>query len=201
MASATAKQKAGKQKATEEITLQDIGLGQYLFGLTLLLCLAGLAYCALALFWAKFSRAEVFFAECAREMLATSNFVTPLYHGQPFFDKPILVYWLIISMFKQFGLTHFAARLPSIVAALSTVLITAMAGSSLYGRRAGLISAAMLATSFMFLSFASLCMSDMLLVLFDLLTLVLLYLGIQSESEKGRTSFWALAAFSLGLAF
>src|ERR1700683_2914499 len=88
----------------------DISLFGFISGLILILCLAALAYSSVAFFWGKFSRAEVFFAECAREMIQAGNFITPLYHHQAFFDKPIFVYWLIIAMFKQFGLNHFAAR-------------------------------------------------------------------------------------------
>ena len=177
----------------------DAGLGRYCVGMAVTLCLAALVYCSLAVFWPKFSRAEVFFAECAREMIDGQNFVTPLYHGQPFFDKPILVYWLIIGMFKTFGLSHFGARVPSIISALATVLLTGVAGAALFGRRAGLVAASSLATSFMFLSFASLCMSDMLLVFFDSLSLSLVYLGIQNN--KTRDFYWLLAAASMGVAF
>src|SRR3990167_6238690 len=97
----------------------------FLVSLLLILCLAASLYVVLAANWLKFSRAEVFFAECAREMLAKSNFVTPLYHGQPFFDKPILMYWLILSTFKTLGVSHLVARLPSILAALGTITATA----------------------------------------------------------------------------
>jgi 4-amino-4-deoxy-L-arabinose transferase-like glycosyltransferase len=176
-----------------------MGRGWFFVCLFLTLCLAGLTYCSLAVYWPKFSRAEVFFAECAREMLVTQNFVTPLYHKQPFFDKPILVYWLIIAMFKVFGITHLAARVPSIVAALGTIAVTCGAGAALFSRRAGIFAGSMLATSFLFLSFAALCMSDMLLVFFDTLTLTLMYLGMRSE--KRRDLLWVLSALSMGLAF
>ncbi len=156
-------------------------------------------YLVLATFSAKFSRAEVFFAECSREMLEVHNYVTPLYHMQPFFDKPILVYWLIIGMFKIFGISHWAARLPSIVAACVSVAVTGLATANLFGRRSGAMAAAMLASSFMFFSFAALCMSDMLLLLFDLLTLVAAYAGIKHE-DKRLLYFW-LSALSMGLGF
>jgi 4-amino-4-deoxy-L-arabinose transferase-like glycosyltransferase len=93
-----------------------------------LLCivaLAGAMYATFAVSWVKFSRAEVFFSECAREMIAQNNLVTPLYHNQPFFDKPIWAYWLIISMFKTFGVSHWAARVPSIIASICTIALTA----------------------------------------------------------------------------
>ena len=53
--------------------------------------------------------------ESARAMLASHRYVTPHYLGQPFFDKPILSYWAIVASFETLGLTHFAARLPSLL--------------------------------------------------------------------------------------
>jgi 4-amino-4-deoxy-L-arabinose transferase-like glycosyltransferase len=165
-----------------------------------ILVIAAAMYLCFALSWTKFSRAEVFFAECAREMLDRHNFITPLYHGQPFFDKPILVYGLIIAMFKVFGVNHCAARIPSIIAALVTVTITGAATTFLFKNgRAGLLAAMALASSFMFLSFAYLCMSDMPLVMFDTITMALLYTGLLSEDR--RSFMWWLASASMGLAF
>ncbi len=176
-----------------------------LLGLVLIAC--AVLYLTLAGNWLKFSRAEVFFSECAREMIVQGNMVTPLYHGQPFFDKPILTYWLIITSFKALGVSHLAARLPSILAALTTLGITAGAASWI-GRTAGrgenrvaLLSVMMLGSSFMFLSFAYLCMSDMLLVMFDTLTMSLLFAGTVAATQKRRDLlFWA-ASLSAGLAF
>jgi 4-amino-4-deoxy-L-arabinose transferase-like glycosyltransferase len=160
---------------------------------------AALLYVSLSACWPKFSRAEVFFSECAREMILQSNYVTPLYHAQPFFDKPILTYWLIIASFKAFGMTHLAARIPSILAGLATVAVTGSCTAYMFGRRAGLLAAMALASSFMFFSFAALCMSDALLVLFDTLTIALLYGGLLYE--RRRDAYWYLAAATTGLAF
>ncbi len=171
----------------------------FLIGLSLIVLLTGVLYTTIAVCWPKFSRAEVFFAECAREMLKTSNLVTPLYHGKPFFDKPILVYWLILGTFKTIGITHLAARIPSIIAALLTITTTAVSTALIAGTLPGLLSAMLLGSAFMFFSFAALCMSDMLLTLFDATTLSFLYAG--TLSQKRRFAFWWLAAASMGLAF
>ena len=56
-----------------------------------------------------------------------------------------------------------------------------------------------LSTSFMFMSFAALCMSDMTLVLFETLAFVLIYFG--ALTEKRRDLSWFLAALAMGLAF
>ncbi len=172
---------------------------EFIIGLLTTLFVAGATYVSLSFFWSKFSRAEVFFAECAREMLVTGNFITPLYHNQPFFDKPIFVYWLIIAMFKTLGVTHFAARVPSIFASITTIFCTAIAGSFLFGRRTGLTAAAMLASAFMYLSFSSLCMSDSFLILFDALSLIFIFAGMRFA--KNRNLYWWLAAVSMGFGF
>jgi 4-amino-4-deoxy-L-arabinose transferase-like glycosyltransferase len=155
-----------------------------------------------ALAWTKFSRAEVFFGECAREMIAYNNLVTPLYHAKPFFDKPIFTYWLIVLAYKMFGITHFAARIPSLLAGAATVLLTGFATRCLATSKrdaAGLIASMVLGSSFMFFSFTYLCMSDMFLVLFDTTTMMLLYAGVMQE--KKRTLLWMMAAASMGMAF
>ncbi len=172
---------------------------RFVTGLVLILAMAGCLYLSLASGLPKFSRAEVFFAECAREMIAADNMVTPLYHGRPFFDKPILSYWLIAGSFKLLGPSHLAARLPSVLAALLAILVTALAGLALYGRKAALFAAMALASSFMYLAFAASCMSDMLLVLFDSLSVSLIFAGIMSQ--RWRSLLWFLASLSVGLAF
>lgn len=171
----------------------------YWLALTAIIALAAVLYGSLSGTWPKFNRAEVFFAECAREMLRDSNFVTPLYHGKGFFDKPILTYWAILAAFKLWGTTHLVARIPSIVCALGTAVITACGAAALFGIEAGLLSAMILCSSFMFLSFSALCMSDMMLVFFDTATLALFFSGTILPARR-NWCFW-LASVSMGLAF
>ncbi len=187
---------SAKSSPTDESSSAGLGFRAML---ALILLSSCCLYVTMAANWAKFSRAEVFFAECSREMLKHNNFVTPLYHSQPFFDKPILAYWLIVVLFKLFGTSHLTARIPSIVAALFTVALTGTAGRMLFGKRAGLLAAMALSSSFMFFSFSNLCMSDMLLVMFDCISLSLLYAGCLLNSK--RTLLWFLASASMGLAF
>jgi 4-amino-4-deoxy-L-arabinose transferase-like glycosyltransferase len=174
----------------------------FIFALSMVLVCAAFLWLAFAISWTKFSRAEIFFAECAREMVAFNNMVTPLYQGKPFFDKPIFVYWSIVAMYKTFGVSHLAARVPSMVASLATVSLTAFITRAIAREKrdaAGLVAAMCLSSSFMFFSFAYLCMSDMFLVLFDSITMTLLYLGL--NNDRRRTALWLSAAVSMGFAF
>ena len=111
-----------------------------------------------------FSDTEGMYAEPAREMVLTGDWVTPRMNGEPFLTKPPLAYWLAAGIMSLAGPTEFA-RIGSTLAALGTVTITGALGAELFGEGAGLAAAAVLATTFGFLLEARLLRTDMLLVL------------------------------------
>ena len=80
---------------------------------------------------------EPFYAETAREMVETGDWLTPHIFGQPQFEKPILYYWLVAASFEGFGITEFAGRLPTAVFATLIVLMTYAFGARIFNRRAG----------------------------------------------------------------
>ena len=57
------------------------------------------------------------YAQVAREMLRSGDYITPHLNGQPWLEKPPLYYWLAAVSFRLFGVTEWAARLPSALAA------------------------------------------------------------------------------------
>ena len=64
------------------------------------------------------------YAEVAREMYARGDLVTPTLAGHTWFEKPALVYWMMIATFRVFGVTEFAARAGSALAGVLTVMLT-----------------------------------------------------------------------------
>lgn len=90
------------------------------------------------------------YAEIPREMLVTGNWVTPRLNGLRYFEKPPLQYWMTAATYAVFGVHDWTARLWTAIAGFITVLFTALAATKLYGERAGLLSAAVLAGSFYF---------------------------------------------------
>lgn len=149
---------------------------------------------------AQFSRAEIYFAEVAREMRVTGDWITPRYCEEIFFDKPPLVYWLIAASFEVFGRTEAAARLPSALGALATVGLTAAFAIRYYGARAGLIAGLALPTALGFWSFARYAMSDALLTLFVAAALFAFRRGTEREEARWRRFVVAgHLALSLGL--
>jgi 4-amino-4-deoxy-L-arabinose transferase-like glycosyltransferase len=113
----------------------------------------------------EFVRAESYFALGARAMVERHEWLMPHAPDELQLNKPPLTYWLIGISYKAFGPSYGGARLPSVVAAIGVLVIVYLLGVWLYGIRAGLITAAMLASSYLFLSFARMAMSDMLLTL------------------------------------
>src|SRR6204780_1744293 len=53
------------------------------------------------------------YAQVAHEMLQGHDWITPVLGGQPWLEKPPLYYWQAMLAFKIFGVSDWAARLPS----------------------------------------------------------------------------------------
>jgi len=53
------------------------------------------------------------YAQIAREMLARGDWITPVLHGRPWLEKPILYYWEAMASYRLLGVSDWAARIPS----------------------------------------------------------------------------------------
>ncbi len=62
---------------------------------------------------------EPLFAEAARQMTVTGDWITPYFNGVTRFDKPPLIYWLMGIAYKLIGVNEWAVRLPSALAAIA----------------------------------------------------------------------------------
>jgi 4-amino-4-deoxy-L-arabinose transferase-like glycosyltransferase len=103
------------------------------------------------------------YAQVAKEMASSGDFVTPRLNGKPWFEKPILYYWLTASFYRVLGVNEFSARLASALAGSLGVVVTWWLGCRWIGRRGGFLSAAILATSVIWFSLSRAATMDMLL--------------------------------------
>lgn len=87
------------------------------------------------------------YAEIPRQMLLGGHVVTPVYQGQPYLDKPPLLYWAVMASYRLFGVHDWSARLVPAAAAWLTVLVVYGWGRAVAGRRVGLTAAAVLTLS------------------------------------------------------
>jgi 4-amino-4-deoxy-L-arabinose transferase-like glycosyltransferase len=133
--------------------------------LTFLVCLSAILLLGNLGSLRQFTKAEVCFAETAREMLLSGDYITPRFCEEIFFDKPPFLYWLIALSMKVFGETEASTRLPSALAGVVTVLLTSWFARRRYGNRAGFLAGAILITCPIFWSFSRQAMSDAWLML------------------------------------
>ncbi|NJO52145.1 MAG: glycosyltransferase family 39 protein [Leptolyngbyaceae cyanobacterium RM2_2_4] len=66
---------------------------------------------------------EPLFAEAARQMTETGDWITPYFNGATRFDKPPLIYWLMAIAYQIIGVNEWAVRLPSALAAIALTLM------------------------------------------------------------------------------
>jgi 4-amino-4-deoxy-L-arabinose transferase-like glycosyltransferase len=62
------------------------------------------------------------YAEVAREMFERHDLITPTLGGYPWFEKPALLYWLMMASYRALGVTEYAARLGPAVCGLFTAV-------------------------------------------------------------------------------
>ena len=63
------------------------------------------------------------YAQVAREMLARHDWITPVLDGVPWLEKPPLYYWQAMLSYKLFGVSDWAARVPSAVDATVMIIV------------------------------------------------------------------------------
>lgn len=162
-----------------------------------LLLIAGCTFASVSYTRIKFARSEIAYAEISKEMLRANSFIVPLYRNIGVIDKPVLNYWAIIPCFKLFGVNDFSARIPSLIASLACLAIFALAIRKIWGSDVSLLSTLVLATSSRYWEFSTLCMTDMLLTLFDTIALIAMFIAL--KNEKVRFISFIVASVSMGL--
>lgn len=139
-------------------------------------------------------------------MLAAREWLAPVYNGQPFFDKPILFYWLQMVSFALLGATERAARMLVALSALALFAVVAWTGRELFDRQVGNVGALMFAVLPGTFALSSYAILDMPFTLFLFAGAALVATAALKE-RPGRQYLGyvllalAALAFLLGVAF
>lgn len=105
--------------------------------------------------------AEGRWASIIREMLFTGDYFHPTINGEPYFDKPLVTYWLIATLaFISGTLNELVVRLPSAIAGVTSVWATLRVGRQLWSPAVGRIAAMILLTSYGLISQSRLAAAD-----------------------------------------
>jgi 4-amino-4-deoxy-L-arabinose transferase-like glycosyltransferase len=148
------------------------------------------------------------YAEIAREMLETGNWLVPHFWYMPHLDKPPLTYWVVAVSMAMFGTSEWAVRLPLALAGMSGVWAAYLFGRTIGGRRAGIWSALILQSSLLYFVMARMLTTDIFLTQFIAWAMYFAWrawrvmddLGAADETVRarsGRRCFaWQLASWA-----
>jgi 4-amino-4-deoxy-L-arabinose transferase-like glycosyltransferase len=143
---------------------------------------------------------EAFYAESAREMVESGDWLTPHFNYEPRFQKPALYYWLTASLFSITGPTEFAARFFAALSGVGLVLITTACGRRWYDESVGLLAGAIAATSFGYFALARMSLPDLPLAFCVTLTIWSLFVATL-ERERNPRKWLLIAAAAAALGF
>src|SRR5688572_18809367 len=113
---------------------------------------------------------ESLYAEIAREMVISGDWLTPHLNGTRYLDKPPLFYWLIALSYQAFGVSEFSARFPGALAGLGGALVTYGIGRHLFEGNTGGLAALVLTASVGYFVFSRQLLPDMVFAFFTTLS-------------------------------
>lgn len=154
--------------------------------------------------WDLWNPDEPRYAQIAREMLETGNWILPHLNSEVYSDKPPLVFWLIASSFKIFGnISEVTARFPIVLLAIIGLVLTYILGKNFFDQKTGLLSSLIVATTIEYFWLSRRVALDIPLTFFILLAFLAFYHGYQKLEHCCRYSllffcFMSLATLAKG---
>ncbi len=140
------------------------------------------------------------YAEVAREMRADGHWIVPHVNGRVYGHKPPLFFWTIAGLSYVTGeVDSWTARAPSVAAGALLLAFTCLFGTRRFGRRAGGLATAVLATNYLFVSLATHANIDQLHAVWTTAALFLWFEATSGDHPRHalRAVAWGLAGLAL----
>lgn len=139
---------------------------------------------------------EARYAEIARIMFETNNWITPQidYHV-PFWGKPPMHTWMSAISFNLLGVSGFTARLPHYLCGLCIMVMIYLFTQKVKGNEVALVATLVLASSLGFIAASGMVMTDIALLFAVTLSMIAFWHGFST----GNKSFYG-HLFFVGLA-
>ncbi|MDF1653644.1 MAG: glycosyltransferase family 39 protein [Coxiellaceae bacterium] len=133
----------------------------------------------------------------AREMMRQQEWVVPWFNGVPFFDKPIMYYWLEIIGLKVGGFSAFGARLSQAVMGIAGVVMTFHTARRLFSPQVALLSWLFLAVSPLYFLLSHYADMDLEVAVFIGLSLMSFILAQQADSSKSARRYYMWLCYAM----
>jgi 4-amino-4-deoxy-L-arabinose transferase-like glycosyltransferase len=139
------------------------------------------------------------YAQIPKEMLDRGEWVVPTLQGEPYLDKPPLMYWLVRLSYAAFGVGEESARLVPAVCVHLTILAVYLIGRRSLGERAAFWAAMLLTVAPGYIGVARLLLLDGLLTLCVTLSVLCGFEAVRTGRLK--PGWWVASAVASGLGF
>jgi 4-amino-4-deoxy-L-arabinose transferase-like glycosyltransferase len=142
---------------------------------------------------------EAFYAQSAREMIDSGDWITPHYNYELRFQKPVFFYWLVAIAYSLAGVNETAARFPAALAGLALALMTWAIARRWVGARTGVVAGAIVATSFGYFAMARASLPDLPLAAFVTLATWALFEASLARAPGEHRKWLVIAGVAFGL--
>ena len=131
-------------------------------------------------------------------MVLSGDWLSPQIYGTYWYDKPIMIYWLIALSFKLFGIADWVVRLPSAIFGALSVATMYQSMRTISGKWAlGLIGGSVLGTSLMFWTVAHGIITDMVLLYTTLMVMIYSYKGMVEQKPYAMIVAYVFAGLGV----
>ena len=147
-----------------------------------------------------FDSDETNYAETAREMIVSGDYLTVQVDFEPFPEKPPLFFWLQAVSMKIFGINELATRFPNVLCGIVSLMMLYFFGRKIYGHRFGLLWILSYGAAILPFFFFKSGIIDPWFNLFIFIGFALFIFYLDPEKQRIRIRNLLLSAFFFGLA-
>ncbi|MDD3155625.1 MAG: phospholipid carrier-dependent glycosyltransferase, partial [Victivallaceae bacterium] len=144
---------------------------------------------------------ETRYAEIPREMIASGDFIVPHLNGLPYFEKPVLGYWMNAAAMMVFGEVPGAVRIMGALCTLLSALLIWLLCRRAGNEKTGRVAAMVFLLSGLVFAVGTYGVLDAHLSFFILLTMTAFYYAYTEKHPWKQAGYLALAGVGVGLAF
>jgi 4-amino-4-deoxy-L-arabinose transferase-like glycosyltransferase len=135
------------------------------------------------------------YAEMAREMITSHDWITTRLNAIKYFEKPPLQTWMNAITFEVFGLGNWQARLWTGLCGFASVLLTAYTGQRVFNSRIGLYAGLVLGSSLLWGGLGHVNTLDMGLAGMMTISLCGLLIAQRNQSSRSEQRNWMLVCW------
>ncbi len=126
-------------------------------------------------------------AGCAAEMMQRGDWIVPIFNGELRYQKPVMLYWLMMAAYQMFGISEWSARFWSALMGVGSVALTFGMARRLFDQTTAVLSGVILASSSMFVVASRAATPDALLIFFSTATIFFFVVGSTVRRTIGQS--------------